>query len=104
MPRVSGAVSAKALPAGRRRDQLAQGIDEFLQAFEGRVLAFDTDTARAMAHVQRDAKAKGSPIGFADAAIAAIARQRGFAVATRKVSDFQGAGVDLIDPWSDPSA
>ena len=38
-------------------------------------------------------------MGFADCAIAAIARVNGFALATRNVRDFKGAGVPLIDPW-----
>jgi predicted nucleic acid-binding protein len=33
-------------------------------------------------------------------AIAAIAKTHGFIVATRNVRDFQGTGVDLINPWT----
>ena len=33
--------------------------------------------------------------------IAAIARSLGMAVATRNVRDFEGVGVDVIDPWAD---
>ena len=32
--------------------------------------------------------------------IAAIARSRGAAVATRNVKDFTGCGVDIDDPWA----
>jgi predicted nucleic acid-binding protein len=31
--------------------------------------------------------------------IAAIARRHGMAVATRNVGDFEGCGVDIINPW-----
>ncbi len=34
-----------------------------------------------------------------DAMIAAVAASRGMAVATRNTSDFDGMGVELINPW-----
>ena len=39
-------------------------------------------------------------MGFADCAIAAIAKTYGFIVATRNMHDFQGTGVELINPWT----
>lgn len=90
-----------ALPAGRRRKQLGQALsDQVLALFEGRVLAFDLQAAHAFAAVQAGARAAGNPISFADAAIAAIAAARGFAIATRNRRDFAGTGVGLIDPWT----
>ncbi len=89
-----------ALPAGRRRNKLGQALTEqVLPLFEGRVLAFDMPAARAFAQVHAGAQAAGNPIGFADAAIAAIARAHGYALATRNVRDFNGTGVEVIDPW-----
>ena len=41
----------------------------------------------------------GPPISQADCQIAAIALSRGVAVATRNIRDFEGTGVDVIDPW-----
>ena len=35
-----------ALPAGRRKDALAQTLEGLLPLFEGRILAFDTEAAR----------------------------------------------------------
>jgi hypothetical protein len=94
-----------ALPAGRRRNKLGQALTEqVLPLFEGRVLAFDMPAAHAFAQVQAGAQAAGNPIGFADAAIAAIAGAHGYAVATRNVRDFKGTGVDVIDPWRHPKA
>lgn len=90
-----------ALPAGRRRHNLAQALTEqVLPLFEGRVLAFDAQAAHAFARVHAGATAAGNPISFADAAIAAIATAHGWALATRNVRDFKGTGLDLIDPWS----
>jgi predicted nucleic acid-binding protein len=90
-----------ALPAGRRRNKLAQALTEqVLPLFEGRVLAFDARAAHDFGRVQAGAQASGNPIGFADAAIAAIASAHRFALATRNVRDFKGTGVQIIDPWS----
>jgi len=89
-----------ALPAGRRRNRLALALTEqVLPLFEGRVLAFDAQATHAFARVQAAAQAAGNTIGFADAAIAAIAVAHGFALATRNVRDFKGTGVRIIDPW-----
>ncbi len=42
----------------------------------------------------------GNPIDFADCALAAIAATRKVAVATPKVRDFRGTGIELLNPWS----
>ena len=38
-------------------------------------------------------------IGIADAFIAAIAKERHAALATRNIRDFDGLGLELINPW-----
>ena len=91
------------LPEGRRRDQLAaedEGlIDEDLG---GRVLPFDRASARAYAEIRVARERAGRPFGetlHRDCMIAAIARVNGAAVATRNVSDFEGCGVEVVNPW-----
>ncbi len=89
-----------ALPAGRRRSRLAHLVAaQVLSLFEGRILAFDVPAAHAFARVQAGAQAAGNAVGFADAAIAAIAAAHGFTLATRNVRDFNGTGIDVVDPW-----
>lgn len=90
----------EALPAGRRRDTLAQALStQVLSLFEGRILSLDTKAAEVFAKTSANAQAQGNTMGFADCAIAAIARANGFALATRNLRDFKGAGVQLINPW-----
>lgn len=90
----------EALPAGRRRDTLAQALTtQVLALFGGRILTLDTKAAEAFAKTNAAAQAQGNPIGFADCAIAAIAQANGFALATRNLRDFKGTGVQLINPW-----
>ena len=89
------------LPSGRRRLELEQAVTrKIMPLFEGRVLSFDTKAAEAFGKVRAGAQAVGNTIGFADGAIAAIATSQGFALATRNVRDFRGAGVELINPWN----
>ncbi|MGC5615070.1 type II toxin-antitoxin system VapC family toxin [Georgenia sp. Z1491] len=89
-----------ALPAGVRKDRLAQALDRLLALFPGRVLPFDQDAARRYAEMAVAARATGRPLPTADGYIAATAAAHGFAVATRDIQDFDGADVELIDPWN----
>jgi toxin FitB len=86
---------------GKRRDGLAEAIDRILRDdMAGRVLAFDSAAAEAYATIAAGRRAAGRPIAQADCQIAATARVRGAAVATRNTTDFEGCGVDLINPWT----
>ena len=92
---------AAILPAGRRRKSLVSDIERMLRdAFEDRILPFDSDAARACAGIAAARRSTGRPIGSADCQIAAIARSRDMAVATRNVRDFEALGVELVDPWT----
>ncbi len=88
------------MPAGRRRDGLTTQIEAMLREdFEGRVLPFDSDAARAYADIAAARRRAGRPVSPADCQIAAIARSRGMEVATRNVRDFSDTGVAVVNPW-----
>jgi toxin FitB len=88
------------LPAGRRRSELQRVLgNELVSLFANRILVFGERTAEAYAQVVAGATAAGNPIDFADAAIAAIALEHGFLLATRNERDFKGAPVKLVNPW-----
>lgn len=88
------------LPAGQRRDGLKAALDATIaEDFEGRILPFDTDAAKTYAEIASMRRAAGRPISDADCQIAAIARAAGAVVATRNLRDFEGCGVDLVNPW-----
>jgi toxin FitB len=65
-----------------------------LPTFSGRILAIDTAVAQRCAtlHVP-------NPRSDRDALIAATALVHGLTVATRNVADFDGMGVDVLNPW-----
>ena len=90
------------LPAGERRNRLLDEVDGMLQEdFAGRILPFDSAAAQAYALIATARRAAGRPINHADCQIAAIARCRGASVSTRNVDDFEGSGIEVINPWAD---
>jgi hypothetical protein len=89
-----------ALPLGSRKRRLQEDFEQrILSLFKGRILPFGEDATVTYARIRAKAKADGNAIGVADAFIAAIAAQHGFAVATRDTSPFEAAGVAVINPW-----
>ena len=88
------------MPAGRRRDGLSSALERMLRGgFANRVLPFDREAASTYAEIAAARRRIGRPISQLDCQIAAIARSRGMAVATRNLRDFAEMGIDLIDPW-----
>ena len=89
------------IPAGRRRDMLAAAMTRwFGLGFSERILPFDSSAARAYAEIASEKRLAGRPIGEADCQIAAISRSRGAVLVTRNVRDFEGTGVNVVNPWS----
>ena len=92
---------AAILPAGRRRETLVSDIERMLRdAFEDRVLPFDSTAARAYAEIAAMRPSAGRLVPPADCQIAAIARSRDMAVATRNVRDFEDIDIEVVDPWT----
>ena len=89
------------LPSGKRRSALAAVIADMLsEDFAGRILPFDGGSAVVFSEIAAVRRQAGRPIAQADAQIAAIARSRGAALATRNVADFEGCGIGLVNPWT----
>lgn len=89
-----------ALPEGRRRLVLQDALDVMLEGFDGRVLSFGVGAAIEYGRIVALRTRIGRPISIADAQIAAVSALAGATLATRNVRDFEGVGVDLVDPWS----
>jgi predicted nucleic acid-binding protein len=88
------------LPRGKRRDRLSADVNALVETVLGsRVLSFDEAAARSYADIIADARAAGRAISIADGQIAAVAKVRGFTVATRDTAPFIAAGVPVKNPW-----
>jgi toxin FitB len=88
------------LPQGRRRQRLSEAVEGLIEDdLGGRVEPFDAMAAAHYAELVSVRDRAGRPISVADAQIAAICRKLGATLATRNLDDFEGTGVDLVDPW-----
>jgi hypothetical protein len=86
---------------GKRREGLLAAAEAmFAEDLGGRVLGFESDAARAFSKIAAQRRSLGRPISHPDAQIAAIAQVRAAKLATRNVTDFEGCGVDVVDPWN----
>ena len=88
------------LPDGQRRKKLWDAaVEIFNEDFAGRVLSFDGDAAGVYAEIGASRRVAGRPISQFDATIAAITRSRGASLATRNAKDFEGCGIEVVNPW-----
>ncbi len=93
------------LAPGKRRTALTSWLEEtLLPAFAGRVLSFDEAGAKQWGSLMAEGDRVGATRSAADALIAAIAVRYGLAVVTRNIQDFEGFGVDLVNPWETAEA
>src|SRR5262249_39736738 len=82
----------------RRAGELKAWFERILSFYADRVLPFDLAAARIAGELSDAAQAIGRHPGFADIAIAAIAKSRGLVVLTLNLRHFEPLGVDVLDP------
>ena len=93
------------LEPGRRRDALETAVARAVRRFGPRIYLFDIAAAEAAARTLRVARTAGLgihqiPDKLAYLQTAGIAIAHGLQLATHNIDDFQGLGLDLIDPWA----
>lgn len=90
------------LPVGKKRHQLQERARHlFEKLLSDRVLPFDSKAAHVYAEFAAFRRSIGRPSSPADAQICAIALINGGSIATRNVTDFDGSGLKLLNPWTD---
>jgi len=88
------------LPTGKRRDRLTTAVDGLIGLYQGRILPFDEEAARAYAALAVTARARARGFPVPDGYIAATAASRSFIVASRDASAFEACGLEAINPWT----
>jgi predicted nucleic acid-binding protein len=89
------------LTSTARRRALEQWLlDVVAPQFQGRILAFDSDAAWRWGGFVADSETAGRPRPAIDLQIAAIAAHHDLVLVTRNAKDFEGLGVDVLNPWS----
>jgi toxin FitB len=85
-----------------RRKKHASDLVTAIDAGVGRRFAdFAGDDARRYGELMAARRRIGKAMPAIDGLIAAQALQRGLALATRNVSDFQDLGLTIVNPWDD---
>ncbi len=87
------------LPRGKRRAALEQWFDEGVRRLH--CLPWEAETGLHWAALLASLRVRGRAMPIKDSLIAATALVHGLVVVTRNVSDFEPAGVKLLDPFTD---
>jgi len=64
------------------------------------VLSFDVEAALRYGVVSAAQESKGRRMSFGDAQIAAVRLSVGATLATRNTENFEGLGLDFLNPWA----
>ncbi len=87
------------LQPDQRAGRLLRGLEAWRDRMAGRIMAFNEQSALAYGELMAAAARAGRVMSAQDGMIAAIARVHSAKLATRNVRDFQGAGIDVVNPW-----
>ncbi|PYG54001.1 hypothetical protein N434_04782 [Rhizobium sp. UGM030330-04] len=88
------------MPSGKRQTILRGRLEgEVPLHFSERILSFDLAASRFYSELMARARVSGKAIGTADGYIAATAAANALVVATRDISPFEAAGLEVINPW-----
>jgi toxin FitB len=90
------------MPHGNRRAGLEKALSTLIAEYGDVVLPVDRAEARQAADLRAAARQAGHILHLGDALIAGTAKAHNLGVATRNVSDFNGLGLDLVNPWIAP--
>lgn len=85
-----------------RRQRMLDTLDEMFMSVStiGRLVSFGHEESMVFGELRATCEAAGRPRPHEDLMIAAVCKARNAPVATRNVKDFEGLGIDVIDPWS----
>ena len=86
--------------ATRRAEALRMWFDRIVAVYPDRVLSFDLAAARVAGSLGDAAQATGRHPGFADVAIAAIAKAHELVVVTLNQRHFDSLGVEVFNPFA----
>ena len=84
-----------------RARQLSAWLDGLIKTYAERILPLDAPACRIAGRISDEATAAGRHPGFADVAIAALARGADLTVVTRNTRHFAPLEVPCLDPFAD---
>jgi len=88
------------LPNSRRKTELHTWLKEDLLArFQGKIIPVDMDVIMVWGILTAHVESAGKPMPAIDALIAATVKVNQLTLVTRNVSDFDAAGMKVLNPW-----
>ncbi|MEW5940557.1 MAG: type II toxin-antitoxin system VapC family toxin [Chloroflexota bacterium] len=88
------------LPNSKRKQELNDWMEnELMVRFQDKILVLDTDTLVRWGRTFARLEAKGRRPPAIDSLIAACALEKGMILVTRNEADFEGTGVEIVNPW-----
>jgi tRNA(fMet)-specific endonuclease VapC len=88
------------LPASARKEELSAWlVNDLLKRFERRLVMVDVDVMLAWGELTARLERNGRMMPSIDALIAALALVGNFTLVTRNTGDFDGVGINLVNPW-----
>lgn len=88
------------LPPGKRREYIEAWVNRLEgEIYRDRILTLDVEAATEFGRLAARREELGRRMAPMDALIAGIAASQGASIATRDTTDFDGIGIDLINPF-----
>jgi predicted nucleic acid-binding protein len=95
----AGVAKLRRTGSPQRADNLRQWFDRIIDDYADRLLPFDLAAARIAGALGDAAQASGRHPGFADVAIAAIAKSRELVILTLNLRHFEPLGIEVLNPF-----
>lgn len=95
----AGIAKLKRTGSSRRAEELRAWFEGVLGHYGDRVLSFDLTAAHIAGELSDAAEAVGRHPGFADVAMASIAKSHGLVVLTANRRHFDPLGIDVLNPF-----
>lgn len=88
------------LPISKRKQELSDWMEnELLVRFQDNIIELDVNILVYWGRMIARLDAKGRILPAVDSLIAASALEKGLLLVTRNEADFDGTGVEIVNPW-----
>lgn len=88
------------LPKGNRRSAIENTVSALVSQYGDYIITVGQHEAQQAALLRAAMKQQGKVLHLADSLIAGTAKVHNLVIATRNIKDFEGLGVELINPFS----
>ena len=89
------------LPRSKRKQELQTWLKEdLLIRFDGKIISLDVAVLVEWGILTARLESSGRTVPVMDALMAATVLAHQLSLVTRNANDFEGAGVDIINPWA----